>query len=369
MKKTIAKIMAAAMVLSAVPAVTLPTLTAKADDNITVTATPSSVTNDDIGASSFALTDTSLSYDEDDATIPVVVGSNAKITNGGHTLTVGDSTIELSASTGTTKNTNFAKLARLALDDEGQVYVEVNAGGSTDSYNTILTAIADGDNAVTITLTLEMTQSNGTAAAQKTTTINAFVGGTVGLKGATATTGVRANGDKNEVVLANGDVYAKFGSSGIEILRGANSDLDDMDYFRSYTLDLTKVNVGAAFVGLPVVKIGAQALKKAHMKKFYAENVKTIGKGALRNAKQVKHVDICDSNKVRKIHEKAFLNCKNLKTIIIDGRKLNTVGKNAFSGVKKNATLKIKAKKSKFNSDVKMIKKNGGNKNLKYVRK
>ena len=40
-----------------------------------------------------------------------------------------------------------------------------------------------------------------------------------------------------------------------------------------------------------------------------------------------------------------------------------------FRSVKKKATVKIKAKKSKYESDKKMILKNGGNKNLKFVRK
>ncbi|MBR1634422.1 MAG: leucine-rich repeat protein [Lachnospiraceae bacterium] len=329
-------------------------------------------------------TSATLTYDASDGSLPIVVGSSAKISSDGHTLTIPnksgiagetDTTVELKS----TGNAAFYKMAKLVLDSDGQVYVVASASGSSDNYQDLLSAISSGNNGITIQFSFAAGDSNGTVAAQKTTTVNAFVGGTAAVKGNTygntAAFTVDAAGDKNEVALRNGDVYAKLGSSGVEILRGNNSDLDGMDYFRSYTLDLTKVNVTtvatgvALFQDLPVTKIGAQALKKAHMKKFYAENAKTIGKGALRNAKQVKHVDICDSNKVRKIHEKAFMNCKNLNTIIIDGRKLNTVGKNAFSGVKKKATVKIKAKKSKYESDKKMILKNGGNKNLKFVRK
>ena len=44
-----------------------------------------------------------------------------------------------------------------------------------------------------------------------------------------------------------------------------------------------------------------------------------------------------------KIGTKAFKDCSELKTIIVRSKKLKRIGKNAFSGIRKNAQIKVPA--------------------------
>ncbi len=334
MKKTIAKIMAAAMVLSAVPAVALPTMTAEAADT----------TKAESSYSSTSVTQSTVGDLKKDTT------NNALAANGvtGITLVNGDSATV--ASTG--------DYAKISVNSSGEVVVKADTS-TKDKIKDLIADIKEGKNNVTVTITSTNAAINGNQ--------YGFQLGGDYVDGKQYEAGITPEEGK----LADGDVYATIDSTSaleVNIERGSKDGvLDDNDDLRGNMLNLNTVSV--AGVEFDVVKIGAQALKKAHMKKIKAENVKKIGKGALRKAKQVKHADFEDGQKVRKILGKAFYDCKNLKTIIIDGRKLKTVGKDAFHGVKKNCTVKIKAKKSKFESDKKMILKNGGNKNLKFVRK
>ena len=344
MKKTIAKIMAAAMVLSAVPAVALPTMTAEAADTKTkITSTVKATTT---------VTQSTAKSVEDSGNLKTNSTYNAVAADGNTGIVLLDGGVAEITGFGTSAN----EYAQLKISSSGEVLVKADSS-STDKTKDLIKDIKDGKNNVTIKI------SGGTA-------IDGNYGFQLG--------GEYADGKQYEAgitpeegKLADGDVHATIDSTSaleVNIERGSKDGvLDDNDDLRGNMLNLNTVSVGG--VEFDVVKIGAQALKKAHMKKIKAENVKKIGKGALRKAKQVKHADFEDGQKVRKILGKAFYDCKNLKTIIIDGRKLKTVGKNAFSGVKKNCTVKIKAKKSKFESDKKMILKNGGNKNLKFVRK
>ncbi|MBR1634935.1 MAG: leucine-rich repeat protein [Lachnospiraceae bacterium] len=334
MKKTIAKIMAAAMVLSAVPAVALPTMTAEAA-NTTVESTYNSTTVTQSTVNDLVAASTYNPIASDGYTgIVLVNGDSAAIT-----------------ATGTSANT----YAQLKVSSSGELLVTADTS-TKDKIKDLIKDIKDGKNNVTIAVTI-----NGA-----TTNYGFQLGGDY-VDGKQYEAGITPEEGK----LADGDVYATIDSTSeleVNIERGSKDGiLDDNDDLRGNMLNLNTVTVGG--VEFDVVKLGAQSLKKAHMKKIKAENVKKIGKGALRKAKQLKHADFQDSNKTRKILGKAFYDCKNLKTIIIDGRKLKTVGKDAFSGVKKNCTVKIKAKKSKFEADKKMILKNGGNKNLKFVRK
>ena len=358
MKKTIAKIMAAAMVLSAVPAVAMPTFESQAATSITKgTVSASNVENG-----------STITLDKDGGT-GVLVGSDYKVSSDGHTLTIGDNTIKIEKVASSTNATKFFDLVKISVNSDGEVLVTANAT-SSESAQVAVNAIKAKENAVTFTVdtttSAAIMNNDVFFATSKSATI--WVGGEYNSSTGKITTGVQPAGSKNTVALPDGAVQAAFDKNGVEILKNPTTDLDSYDTLRGETIDLTTVRINGG-VTLPVIKLGAQALKKGHFKKFYAENVKRIGKGALRKAKQLKHADFQDSNKIRKINSKAFYDCKNLKTIIIDGRKLKTVGKDAFHGVKKNCTVKIKAKKSKYESDKKMILKNGGNKNLKFVRK
>ena len=60
---------------------------------------------------------------------------------------------------------------------------------------------------------------------------------------------------------------------------------------------------------------------------------------------------------VEVIDAKAFKGCKNLKTFTIKSKKVEKIGKNAFKGVPKDATVKVpKAKKAEYE---KMLRKAG----------
>ena len=88
--------------------------------------------------------------------------------------------------------------------------------------------------------------------------------------------------------------------------------------------------------------------------------VTTIATSALKGNKKVTKV-IIGSN-VTKIGKKAFYNCKRLKNITIKSKKLKSVGKYAFKGIAKYATIKCPGKKTKKYKE--MIKKSKVGKNV-----
>lgn len=73
--------------------------------------------------------------------------------------------------------------------------------------------------------------------------------------------------------------------------------------------------------------------------------VTEIASKALANNKYVKNVTI--SAAVTKIGAKAFYQCKELKKVVIKGKKISAVGKNAFKGISKKAKFKLPAAKAK----------------------
>ncbi|MBR1634898.1 MAG: leucine-rich repeat protein [Lachnospiraceae bacterium] len=378
MKKTIAKIMAAAMILSAVPAVAVPTLTADAAKSTAVSISTSKDLSGDVDSDGDTGADID-GYSSNDKGVAVTYRNwySSKTSENDYDVVFqfgsNDAGVDIS---GTKKYLEDVVEASIV---DGDVYLSLDT--SESGYGKVLAAaVKDAKNYVTIYADFQYVEGrsiNGTAMEENKTTpvtLGEFrIGGDVDTTAnKIIKTGIRASGDDNSGgQLRDGDVWAQITDDTnlcVELLKtDKDGVLDDNDDLRGATLDVTTVDIGG--VTYKVTKLGSQVFKKAHMKKFYAENAKKIGKGALRKAKQVKKVDIEDGQKVRKIHEKAFYDCKNLNTIIIDGRKLSTIGKNAFHGVKKNCTVKIKAKKSKYESDKKMILKNGGNKNLKFVRK
>lgn len=73
--------------------------------------------------------------------------------------------------------------------------------------------------------------------------------------------------------------------------------------------------------------------------------VTEIASKALANNKYVKNVTI--SAAVTKIGAKAFYKCKELKKVVIKGKKISAVDKNAFKGISKKAKFKLPAAKAK----------------------
>ena len=71
---------------------------------------------------------------------------------------------------------------------------------------------------------------------------------------------------------------------------------------------------------------------------------------------------------VNVIEKKAFKNNKNLTSIIINSDKITEVGKQAFKGISTDVTIKIKADKTDYKRIVKLIKKSGISKKVKFER-
>ncbi len=71
--------------------------------------------------------------------------------------------------------------------------------------------------------------------------------------------------------------------------------------------------------------------------------VTAIGKKAFANCTKLKKVTIPSG--VKTIGKEAFYKCKSLKTVKIKSKKLKSVGKNAFKGIKKKAKFKVPADK------------------------
>lgn len=92
--------------------------------------------------------------------------------------------------------------------------------------------------------------------------------------------------------------------------------------------------------------------------------VTTIGEYAL-EVKDVKSLVIPST--VTIIGDEAFKDASKLKSIRIDGQ-LKAVGEGAFSGINKNATIKIKATKANYNKIVKLIKESGVPATVKFKR-
>lgn len=384
MKKTIAKFMAAAMLLSAVPAVTMPSFVSKAGnaDAATNTATVSAAQNFVSGGDlipakagelfAFRMTTAQL---------------NTALTGGVDTTKSVKDLVKPSAVATGNASSAFISLVNTELvqsSADPNVYtvkVSPKANMTTSEKTTLKDAIKGGTNCFKIKLTV-------TTNAAGTTNNDAALKGLFGESNYTGDKvywigGQYVNGMMRTAViddanlLVNGNVYAKIDKTSsdgdtlaeIELVKQAKTEgakLKDNDNLRGNTLDLTTMTIGG--IKYKVGKLGSQCLKEAKMKKLLAKNVSKVYKGACRKCKQLKTVNMKDKNKIRKINTKAFYNCKNLHTIIIDGRKLNTVGKDSFKGLKKNCKIKIKASKSKYNADVKKIKKANKTATLKFAR-
>ena len=94
-------------------------------------------------------------------------------------------------------------------------------------------------------------------------------------------------------------------------------------------------------------------------------SVTQIAPNAFKNKKKLKKVTI--GKNVAKIGSKAFYGCKNLKTIIIKGKKLKSVGSGAIKGINKKAV--IKAPKAKLKAYRKIFKKKTGFKKTMKIKK
>jgi hypothetical protein len=368
MKKTIAKLMAAAMLLSAVPAVTMPTFVSQAkDDTVSATSATQAKAIFEVktaGATNPGQTAGTTAVSNKGVVAIIALNKDTKITKVEPQGTVSNA-IDITA-------TQLTGVTNLGANQVAyQIKASLKNNLTSSALSELLAQIKGGTNTFYVHMSLQ--NDNATS---DTDTDSFFVTckGELYSKSLYRFGGEVKTGNKvetgiydSEALLNSGDVYGKIGSLSttnkdkrmpeIELLQGVKGQIKDNDALRGNTLDLSTVWIqGMEF---KVNKLGSQALKEAHMKKLLIKNVTQVGKGALRKCKNVRKVNLNDKNKVRKIRSKAFYDCKNLKHINIDGRKLKEIGKDAFKKVKKKCVIKVKASKSKYNEVVKKIKKSG----------
>lgn len=120
-------------------------------------------------------------------------------------------------------------------------------------------------------------------------------------------------------------------------------------------IDLSTIEVGG--IEFPIVKFEEQALKSSKMTRLTAKNVKNLETGAVRGCKKIKKVNMGGA-KMKRIHSKAFYDCKKLKNIKINVKGIKSVGREAFNKLKNNCTISLKVSGNKnFKDAVKKIKK------------
>jgi enoyl reductase-like protein len=411
MKKTIAKLMAAAMLLSAVPAVTMPSFVSKAGNEIAATNTTTSTFATQFlggeGTVKAAADGEIFSFK-----LPRREVNTAKLTNNSGNafadkvlVSSDEFTLNAYASGGLGEEiTKLIKVDKATISGNELVHVKASldvAKMTTAQKTTFINAVKNGTNKFKVKIERKCGAPIAGGLVSGTTylpgdtnyynAVNYIMGDNVPTGtntyavvservysiGGTYDGGKIKTGVQDEDgLLMDGNVYAKLdkvlsdGIAEVELLKQDSNEVNKLknnDQLRGKLLKLNEVKVSG--VTYKVGKLGAQCLKEAKMKKIQLKNCSKVGKGAMRKCKQLRNVNLKDKNKVRKIHAKAFYDCKNLKNIAIDARKLNTVGNESFTKVKKNCRIKLKASKSKYNQVVKKIKKaNKKNTTLKYAR-
>ena len=135
------------------------------------------------------------------------------------------------------------------------------------------------------------------------------------------------------------------------------SDNDKKVKMKDQDLNLDEIYVSG--VPYKVSVIEEQCFKNAKMKSVDAENLITIGTSAFRNCTKLKKVKIADSEELKRIRNRAFFDCSKLKLIKFCGKEFKTLGTKAFYGLKKNCEINIKGSKTKYKKVLNLIRKSG----------
>jgi hypothetical protein len=384
MKKTIAKIMAAAMLVASLPAMTMPTLTVEAA-NRTVSASyvkfngtydtgkyftrlldrskgsfayRSNATKDALilkSADGMTMTgtgiwNTHLQYMSDGITNGTI-DDDGDVTNpvtkvGAQTLSQGSASIEKDATKCGDYFDNTGVVKSAALNGEGELILTLDQTKLTDAKMKDLAA--GNNNTIEFTPWGKKTgvDSEGKYTYKPVFTIQigeTFTAAKTQITGCSSPDGFITDA----TVVINADNTAT-------LLKVA--DNDKKVTMKGQKIEVSEVEVGG--VTYPIRKFEEQCLKNAKMKRLTAKQVKNIETGAVRGCKRLTRVTM-GNTKIKKIHSNAFLDCEKLKNIKINCKNLKAVGSKAFKGLKKNCLISIKAKKSKYNAVVKMIKKSG----------
>jgi hypothetical protein len=378
MKKTIAKIMAAAMLVASVPAMTMPTLTAEAagqsvstsyvkfngtyqsgkvltvvsdgkggyssnaDNSALILKTAQGMTMTGTG-----IWNTHLQYFNDgieDGEYPTAFNSSPNSKLGARSLNQGSVSITKATSDNLDQvkdyfdNTGVVKSA--AIDSNGELIITLDNAKLTDAKKKDLAA---GNNN-----TVEFTPWDKEVGNELKPVFTIQIGEVYTAKKTTVTGASTPDGYIQDAsVILNEDFTATL----VKV-----SDTDKKVNMKGQKIEVSTIEVGG--IEYNIRKFEEQCLKNAKMKRLTAKQVKNIETGAVRGCKRLTRVTM-GNTKIKKIHSNAFLDCEKLKNIKINCKNLKAVGSKAFKGLKKNCVISIKAKKGKYNQVVKMIKKSG----------
>jgi hypothetical protein len=376
MKKTIAKIMAAAMLVASLPAMAMPTLTLQAAPETFSASYVKFNGSYDAGKYFTMIRKSSGEYETNATTDTLILKSTFGMTQTGtgiwnthlqyfndgvddiESATAGTPSKKLSARTLTAgtesikkenadlskvkdyyDNTGVVKSA--ALDGNGELILTINETLLTDAKKKDLAA--GNNNTVEFT---PWVREDSTDTYKPVFTIQigeVYTANKTSIEGCSTPDGFI----KEATVVIKNDQTAEL----IKV-----SDNDKKVAMKGQKIEVSEVEVGG--VTYPIRKFEEQCLKNAKMKRLTAKQVKNIETGAVRGCKRLTRVTM-GNTKIKKIHSNAFLDCEKLKNIKINCKNLKAVGSKAFKGLKKNCVISIKAKKAKYNSVVKMIKKSG----------
>lgn len=106
------------------------------------------------------------------------------------------------------------------------------------------------------------------------------------------------------------------------------------------------IKLGGSSYKVTAVAAGAFQNNKQAVSAKIGNNVTSIGKNAFADCKKLKTVTL-NSKKLKTIGSKAFSGCKSLNKITVKSTALKTVGKNALKGIGKKAQIKVPSKKLK----------------------
>lgn len=162
--------------------------------------------------------------------------------------------------------------------------------------------------------------------------------------------GNTTNSEKNQVTRKiNRSYYRGVPSSG------------KVTYVKPASKKITKVTIPATVkINGYVCKVTAidknafKGCKKLKTVKI-GKNVQTIGERAFYQCTALKKIGI--PGNVKSIKKEAFAGCKNLQNVTFQGKKVTSIGKNAFKNTKKK--IKISVPKSKYKTYKKLLKGTG----------
>ena len=372
MKKTIAKIMAAAMLLASVPAVTLPAYNVEAASSaFSVSVSVVKFTGDYETNKVFTnLNDSNANLASEKA---LEMGHNFGMTTTGNSVWttniqyLSGTSVEKANETGMGGKELKAGNGSLKSDDVDLTTV----GDYKDNTGTVKKIETDSKGKLLITLdSSKFTTSKINDLALGNNNLIEFYPWTHDEKGKlldgpvfTIQVGKVYVANKTEIsncMTDDGFIYeatVKINKDNQTATLIKVSDTDKKVRMKSQKIEVSNIEVGG--ISYPVTKFEEQALKSAKMKKLTAKNIKNVMTGAVRGCKKVRQVNM-GNTKIKRIHSNAFYDCEKLRRIKIKCHNLKSVGHYAFKKLKKNCTISIKAgSTAKYNAVVKMIKKSG----------